>query len=177
MTQQPFKQVFRAIACFVCIAGVGAGCANSTPTPLNNDAIPAAAKTPIDVCALFTAQDIEQILGKGFVGKNNSTLSDFVCDYQTAARKDTVSVTVRRLSSSSEATNWYELLEANKDKSKIQPVSGLGDKAEFIPDSMIDSLAAHKGNIVVSVVNSTFDDEKFLTVAQRMAQQVLETVK
>lgn len=153
--------------------GCGAPAASVSSTPV----VTPKAAGPIDVCGLFSVDDIDKALGKGFTGTNDSAGTDFSCTYTTAGRGNTFTVRARRIAGSSEAENWYQLLEANKDRSKIQQMGGIGEKAEFIPDSMVNGFAAHRGGVFVSIVNSTFEDEQFLSSAKFFASQVLERAK
>ena len=108
MTRSLTFKVMRYSAMFLMASTVLAGCGVSpSAAPITSMTTSASEiKAPIDVCGVFSADEIAQYLGKGFEGKNDSEGTDFACTYHSSGEKNTFTITARYISGSEDAENW-----------------------------------------------------------------------
>lgn len=156
------------------------------------DATPAASSNPVepvDVCALYTKEDLEALYGEPITGGDGSgtvsmgDITSYFCVYYTQT-SPYFQITVTPTESIDAAVKKYQ--ETKMIFGVAQSISGLGDEALFDPAMMGggSSLAARQGTFVASVdinfdenaeddSSQQMDEEARLQLAQSIMQTIL----
>jgi hypothetical protein len=154
------------------VAGSGiTACSKPAPSeapakPAPKTAAPApAAPQATDTCSMFSASDLEEIVGKGATKNSGSKATD--CEMTAADRRKNFHVSVNDVSANPEGAKKGAMAAM----SKSEPVSGLGDEAYM--DASGHSLIVIKGKQLILVTGVGTKMTEVKEASKKLAAKVV----